>query len=55
MSTLKRNFTEGPLFFRILLFALPIMATGILQVFYNMADSMVVGKFSGEQHALAAD
>lgn len=54
MAKLKRNFTEGPLFFRITLFALPIMANGILQVFYNMADNIVVGKFSGETLALAA-
>ena len=38
----KRNFTEGPLFFRITLFALPIMLTGILQIAYNMADNIVV-------------
>ncbi len=50
----KKNFTEGPLFFRIILFALPIMLTGILQICYNMADNIVVGKFSGDPHALAA-
>ena len=50
----KRTFTEGPLFFKILLFSLPIMATGILQILYNMADNIVVGKFSGDDLALAA-
>ena len=54
MTKIKRDFTEGPLFFRITLFALPIMATGILQVLYNMADSMIVGKFSSDPNALAA-
>lgn len=54
MTKIKRDFTEGPLFFRITLFALPIMATGILQVLYNMADSIIVGKFSGDPNALAA-
>ena len=53
-TKLKRDFTSGPLFFKITLFALPIMANGILQVFYNMADNMVVGKFSSEPFALAA-
>ena len=53
-TKLKRDFTNGPLFFKITLFALPIMANGILQVFYNMADNMVVGKFSSEPFALAA-
>ena len=50
----KRSFTEGPLFFRIILFTLPILATGVLQVLYNMADSIIVGKFSGDPNALAA-
>ena len=50
----KRDFTEGPLFFRITLFALPIMLTGILQICYSMADNIVVGKFSGDPTALAA-
>lgn len=30
------------------------MATGILQILYNMADNIVVGKFSGDDNALAA-
>ena len=50
----KKNFTEGPLFFRITMFALPIMLTGILQVCYGMADNIIVGRFSGDDSALAA-
>ena len=50
----KKNFTEGPMFFRILTFALPIMLTGILQILYNMADNIVVGQFSGDPNALGA-
>lgn len=53
-SKSAKNFTEGPLFFRITLFALPIMLTGILQIAYSMADNIVVGKFSGDPNALAA-
>ena len=49
-----RDFTEGPLFFKILLFVLPITLTAILQVFYNTADNIVVGRFSGDDLALAA-
>jgi len=49
-----RDFTEGPLFFKILLFVLPITLTSILQVFYNTADNIVVGRFSGDDLALAA-
>ena len=48
------DLTEGPLFFRLLFFAIPIMLTGLLQVFYNMADNVIVGKFSGDSLALAA-
>ena len=51
---LKLPLTEGPLFYRIFLFALPIMATGILQILYNMADNIVVGRFSGDENALGA-
>ncbi len=57
MSTktkIRKNFTEGPLFFRITLFALPLMATGILQICYNMADNIIVGQFSNDPVALAA-
>lgn len=50
----NRSFTEGPLFSKIFLFALPIMLTGILQVLYNLADHIVVGQFSGDPLALAA-
>lgn len=51
---IKKNFTEGPLFFRITLFAIPIMLTGILQICYNMADNIIVGQFSSDPVALAA-
>ena len=47
------NMTEGPLFGKILLFSLPLMASSILQLVYNAADVIVVGRFAGE-NALAA-
>jgi len=50
----RPNFTEGPIFTRLLLFTLPIIATSLLQVAYNMADNIVVGQFSGDPNALAA-
>lgn len=50
----SKSFTEGPLFFKILMFALPIMLTGVLQILYNMADNIVVGQFSGDPNALGA-
>lgn len=54
MVKTKRNFVEGPIFYRIFLFAIPLMLTGILQVCYTMADNIVVGRFSGDPNALAA-
>lgn len=44
---------SGPLFRKIFLFALPIMAMNILQLLFNAADMIVVGHFSGSK-ALAA-
>ena len=47
------DMTNGPVFSKILLFALPLMMTGILQLLFNAADMIVVGKFAGSL-ALAA-
>ncbi len=44
---------NGPLFGKIVIFALPIMAMNILQLLFNAADMVVVGRFSGSR-ALAA-
>nr|PZN11143.1 MAG: MATE family efflux transporter [Caldicoprobacter oshimai] len=44
---------SGPLFSKMLIFALPIMAMNILQLLFNAADMIVVGRFSGRE-ALAA-
>lgn len=54
MTKQKQDFTEGPLFWKLLLFALPIMATGLLQMLYNAADKIVVGQFSDDPTALGA-
>jgi len=53
-NKIKLPLTEGPIFWRIILFALPIIATGVLQVLYNMADNIVVGRFSGDPTALGS-
>ncbi len=41
------DFTEGPLFGRMLLFSIPFMLSNGLQVLYSMADMLIVGKFVG--------
>ena len=45
--------TTGPFFKKILIFAFPLMLTGVLQLVYNATDIMVVGRFAGSA-ALAA-
>ncbi|MBR2572604.1 MAG: MATE family efflux transporter [Clostridia bacterium] len=41
------DMTEGPLTRGIVLFSLPLIATNLLQVLFNMADLAVVGRFAG--------
>ncbi len=45
--------TEGPLLINLLKFSYPLILTGILQLLFNAADIVVVGKYAGTQ-ALAA-
>lgn len=47
------NMLDGPVWNRVLQFAVPLMATGILQQLFNAADIAVVGRFTGEQGAAA--
>lgn len=47
------DMTQGPIFSKIVVFALPLMLTGILQLLFNAADVIVVGKFAGSR-SLAA-
>ena len=44
---------NGPILGKILVFAIPLMISGILQLLFNAADIIVVGRFTGSQ-ALAA-
>lgn len=55
----ERDLTQGALLPQILLFSLPLIATGILQLLFNTADTVVVGRWGGEtpearESALAA-
>jgi len=47
------NFTQGKLFPALWSFAIPVILSGILQLLYNAADIIVVGRFAGEE-SLAA-
>lgn len=47
-STIRsRDMTQGALLPQIVLFSLPLAASGILQLLFNAADVVVVGKFAG--------
>ena len=43
----KMNMTEGPILGKLILFTLPVMLSGILQLLFNAADVAVVGRFVG--------
>lgn len=47
------DMTTGPFFKKIVLFSVPLVFTGLLQLVYNTADTVIVGRFAGKQ-ALAA-
>lgn len=49
----EMNMCEGPIFSNILLFAFPLILSNILQLLFNAADVVVVGRFTGSE-ALAA-
>ena len=57
MKRLKRSYEmdmcHGPLFSKIIMFAIPLILSGVLQLLFNAADIVVVGRFTGS-HALAA-
>ena len=52
-TTTERNLTEGSILKTMLLFAVPMILGNLLQQVYNIADTMVVGRFLGAE-ALAA-
>lgn len=52
-QTIKRNIFDTSLLKKIVIFAVPIMAMNVLQLLFNAADMIVVGRYSGSS-ALAA-
>ena len=57
MSAKKKDYTlnmsEGSILKNLLLFSLPLIASSVLQLFFNAADVVVVGRFAGD-NSLAA-
>ena len=48
------DLTEGPVASSIWLFALPLIAGNLLQQFYNVADTLIVGRFLGAGATITA-
>ena len=48
------DMTEGPLLGKMIRFALPLIFTNLLQLFYNSADMFVVGNFCDDPNALGS-
>lgn len=46
--TTKIDMVNGPLLKNIFVFAVPLMFTNFLQMLFNTADTVIVGKFAGE-------
>ncbi len=46
-QTHEIDMTSGSIFKKVLLFSLPLMLSGMLQLLFNAADVIVVGKFAG--------
>ena len=53
MKSNSIDMTEGSIFNKIILFAIPLMLSSILQLLFNAADLVVVGKVAGNE-SLAA-
>lgn len=49
----EMDMCNGPLLGKIILFSIPVILSGILQLLFNAADIVVVGRFAGNE-ALAA-
>ena len=47
MQNNSSDLTEGPLFKKIILYTIPIILTGVLQLLFNAADLVVVGRYCG--------
>lgn len=48
MKTTKIDMTHGPLLGKLIIFTIPIILSGVLQLLFNAADVIVVGRFAGE-------
>lgn len=47
MKTNQINMTEGAIFSKLMSFSVPLIFTGLLQLLFNAADTVVLGRFAG--------
>ncbi|MBQ7752086.1 MAG: MATE family efflux transporter, partial [Treponema sp.] len=47
------DMTKGPIFKELIIFSVPLILSGVLQLLFNAADVIVVGRFAGD-NSLAA-
>ena len=48
-NRMQNNLTEGGVLKKLVLFALPFLASNLVQSFYNVADMLIVGNFCGPE------
>ena len=48
MSNFERDLTSGSVMRQLIVFALPFMASNLIQSLYNIADMLIVGRFVGK-------
>lgn len=53
MAKLKRNMLDGPLLPSIIQYTIPIILTSVLQLLFNAADMVVVGRYCGSIYVAA--
>ncbi len=49
MNKYVRNMTQGSELKHILMFTLPLLAGNLFQQFYNIVDSVIVGRYLGHE------
>ena len=53
MAKQKMDMLHGPIWNKIIQYALPVAATGILEQLFNASDIAVVGNFTGDAKTVA--
>jgi Na+-driven multidrug efflux pump len=52
-KSMENNLSEGSVLKNLVMFALPFLASNIVQSLYNVADMLIVGNFCGAESMAA--